>query len=104
MLTARQKRVYDWIAQRVMRGEPTPTFQEIADGLGMSKAGVANHLALIAAKGYITVDGRRIRLPHIAKLLSKRENVVAAAAGLMRGELEIRDLKRALNELERGGE
>ncbi len=61
-LTQRQQQVLEFIAAYVNeRGYP-PTYQEIADALGItSKQGVVRHLEALIRKGYLTKDDTTAR-------------------------------------------
>lgn len=58
MLTLRQKRVLDFIKAKVSAGGIAPSFQEIADHMGVkSKSAIYNALAILEHKGFV----RRLR-------------------------------------------
>lgn len=54
VLTERQRRVMDFIAGFLREHNYSPSFQEIADGLGLNSiATVHKHIATLARKGYL---------------------------------------------------
>lgn len=54
VLTQRQRRVMDYIAQFLGENGYSPSFQEIADGVGLSSiATVHKHIATLERKGYL---------------------------------------------------
>ena len=64
-LTARQKRILDFIRYRRDTGSTPPTVRELGDRFGIaSTEGVMCHLRALEKKGYITCNGlsRGIRL------------------------------------------
>lgn len=61
-LTARQKRVYDFICEYLLANNRPPSVREIAAELGIRNPhGVLCHLKALAKKGVIEVDRRVAR-------------------------------------------
>ena len=79
-LTAKQERVLKIIAEKIGKDGLAPTFQELADELGVaSKNAVSKHLAQLRHKGYIAMKANR---PRTIQLLEPK--------GLLDGAEEIR--------------
>jgi DNA-binding MarR family transcriptional regulator len=54
-LTPRQRHVLSYLIDREQAGQPTPSFQEIADALGVtSRSQIARYLDCLEQRGYIT--------------------------------------------------
>jgi hypothetical protein len=54
-LTARQRKVYDWIVAYIARNTVPPTIREIGAAMGYSSTNATNdHLTAIERKGFIT--------------------------------------------------
>lgn len=97
-MTARQKEVYDFLVEKAMAGDVTPSLREIGEKFGISSTnGVARHLEALRKKGYITMDpgkARAIRIPGLDLQRTRAGGVssipllgkVAAGLGLLADE------------------
>ena len=85
-LTMRQKEVFDFLHRFIEeRGFP-PTYVELARGLGLrSSNAAAQHIRLLAQKGYVEVEkgrARGLRLLYPDSSLSPTEQRVSSSGGL----------------------
>ena len=78
-LTEKQERVLKLIAKKMSKDGMPPTFQELANELGVaSKNAVSKHLTKLKEKGYIAMkfnQPRTIQLVEPKDLLDRREEV-----------------------------
>ena len=78
-LTPRQLEVVNMIrAHRSLHGV-SPTYQEIADAMSMSKTAVAEHIRSCIAKGVLRIDARKRRSiePVDEELIARHDAVTA---------------------------
>jgi len=66
-LTARQSMVMTTIVQFAREWFAMPTYDDIADEVGMSQSGVEHHIALIIKKGWLVHKGKQLALTKRAK-------------------------------------
>lgn len=52
-MTPRQKTIYEFYRNKASRGDPAPTFAEVAEGVGLSKATVYGHVDALVQKGWL---------------------------------------------------
>jgi repressor LexA len=66
-LSQRQKEVFDYIEAYRQKRDISPTFREIADGVGLSLASVMAHIQALRDKGCITWVPKSPRSIHVIK-------------------------------------
>ena len=73
-LTAKQRAVFDFVAGRIADTGRAPTVRDIGREFGWTTNGVAQHLRLIARKGYLEIGGdglsRNLSVPGLAEHLA----------------------------------
>jgi len=80
-LTRRQKQVYDFISSFVDRNGYSPSFEEIAEGLGLnSLATVHKHISNLEAKQLLRRDYNRSRSIDLLKPRGRMKQSLAVAA------------------------
>jgi repressor LexA len=80
-LTRRQKQVYDFISSFVDRNGYSPSFEEIAEGLGLSSlATVHKHITNLEEKGLLRRDYNRSRSIDLLKPRGAMKQSLAVAA------------------------
>ncbi len=80
-LTRRQKQVYDFISSFVDRNGYSPSFEEIAEGLGLSSlATVHKHITNLEEKGLLKRDYNRSRSIDLLKPRGAMKQSLAVAA------------------------
>ena len=80
-LTRRQKQVYDFISEFVDRNGYSPSYEEIADGLGLSPlATVHKHIGNLEQKELLRRDYNRSRSIDLLKPRGRMKQAFAAAA------------------------
>lgn len=61
-ITKRQREILDWISRFVEENRYSPSYTEIAEGVGLkSVSTVSDHLHNLADRGFITIDFNRGR-------------------------------------------
>jgi SOS-response transcriptional repressor LexA len=71
VLTQKQKRILDFIRRHLESHELSPTYQEIADELDVSKITVFEHIQALIKKGFLENKGKhkcralRLATPHL---------------------------------------
>jgi repressor LexA len=84
-LTPKQKKVLDFIVEATLRDGYSPSFEEIARGVGLSSlATVHKHISTLEQKGYLRRRFNESRSLEVAQayLKSERERLNAAPRGL----------------------
>jgi repressor LexA len=66
-LSLRQSEIYQFILDYRRRRDISPTFREIAGGVGLSLSSAMAHSQALRDKGYIAWDDRAARSIHIIK-------------------------------------
>jgi repressor LexA len=66
-LSQRQKEVFDYIEAYRQKRDISPTFREIADGVGLSLATTMIHIQNLRDKGCITWEPKSPRSIHLIK-------------------------------------
>ena len=90
-LTRRQKQVYDFLAQFVEEHGYSPSFEEIAEGLGLSSlATVHKHITNLEQKGLLRRDYNRSRSIDILKPRGRMKQALAGTVpAVMSSELTL---------------
>ncbi len=85
-LTRRQKEVYDFISEFVDKHGYSPSFEEIAEGLGLSSlATVHKHITNLEQKGLLRRDYNRSRSIDLLKPRGRMKESLAVAAAAAAG-------------------
>lgn len=80
-ITRRQREVYDFISQFVDTNGYSPSFEEIAEGVGLSSlATVHKHISNLESKGLLKRDYNRSRSIDLVKPKGQMKKAMAAAA------------------------
>jgi repressor LexA len=66
-LSPRQSEIYQYILDYRQRKDVSPTFREIAEGVGAPLSTAMAHIQALRGKGYIAWDDRAARSIHIIK-------------------------------------
>ena len=67
-LTKRQRDVFDYIRNALLRGEPCPSFRELCMAFGLkSTNGIVVHLNALERKGFIVISRGQARSITLAK-------------------------------------
>jgi repressor LexA len=66
-LSPRQAEILRYILDYRQRRDVSPTFREIAEGVGLSLASAREHIEALKGKGYIAWDDRTARSMRIIK-------------------------------------
>ena len=75
-LTKRQREVLDYIAEFISSNEYSPSFEEIAEGMGLASiATVHKHLSALETKGYLLRDFNRSRALDLSPKYFKEQKV-----------------------------
>jgi len=75
-LTRRQREVLDYIAEFISTNEYSPSFEEIAHGMGLASiATVHKHLSALETKGYLIRDFNRSRALDLSPKYFKEQKV-----------------------------
>src|ERR1700750_499668 len=79
-LTRREKQVYDFISSFVDRNGYSPSFEEIAEGMGLSSlATVHKHIGNLQSKGLLKRDYNRSRSIEVLRPKCQLKKSMAAA-------------------------
>jgi repressor LexA len=61
-ITRRQREVLDWIEQFIAEKRYSPSYAEVAAGVGLASSSTAHrHIRNLAERGFLTIDYNRSR-------------------------------------------